>query len=237
VEKPISSGARIIVSGQHYPKEEAKRRQLHRWCRSRAGKEPVIGHIISDCRMQRNYLSGEEVLIISGIHQKFVMTGGVMSWHDLALHLIARYVGPMAAQTVARFLMLQWHAEGQAPYITFSPKLNHNDALILSLQKWLHNHFTEINIIEKIIKRSGLARRTIERRFREATGYSPLSYIQNLRIAEARSMLEQTNQAIEKISFNVGYENTAFFRRLFKRITRLTPGAYRRKFQIAMSNE
>ena len=49
---------RIIVPGQDKPKSESERRKLRKLCRSRAGIEPIIGHVKSDCRMQRNYLSG-----------------------------------------------------------------------------------------------------------------------------------------------------------------------------------
>jgi hypothetical protein len=53
-----------------------------------------------------------------GKAEDIVMTGGVvMSWHDLALYLITRYVGPVAAQAMARMLMLEWHGAGQASYI------------------------------------------------------------------------------------------------------------------------
>ena len=44
--------------------------------------------------------------------------------------------------------------------------------------------------------------------------------------------LERTKEAIDEISWNVGYEDPAFFRRLFKRLTGITPGAYRRKFKV-----
>lgn len=177
-------------------------------------------------------LKTEEVLITAGDRREFVMTGGVMSWHDLALHLIARHIGPTSAQAIARFLMLQWHEEGQAPYITFTPPMDHSDALIRELQKWLEKHFPVPNPVEEMVAKSGFTRRTLERRFQKATDLTPLAYVQNVRIAEARRKLERTNRSIEKIGFEVGYENTAFFRRLFKRLTRLTPGAYRRKFQI-----
>ena len=181
-------------------------------------------------------LKTKEILVTAGDHHEFIMTGGVMSWHDLALYLIARFIGPMGAQAISRFLMLQWHAEGQAPYIIFIPKTDHDDALILQLQKWLRSNFMLSNAVEELVDRSGLPRRTLERRFRKATKYSPLNYIQNLRIAEARRKLERTNQSVEKICFKVGYENTAFFRRLFKRITKMSPGAYRRKFHLSISD-
>lgn len=177
-------------------------------------------------------LRTQKVLITAGSRHEFVMTGGVMSWHDLALHLIARYVGPTAAQAMARLLMLEWHGDGQMPYIAFSPRLDHGDSVVFQLQKWLHIHYMVENPIEELVTRTSLSKRTIERRFRKATGNSPLSYVQNLRISEAKRRLERTDMSVEEIGYLVGYENTAFFRRIFKRITRLTPGAYRHKFQM-----
>ena len=47
------------------------------------------------------------------------MAGASASWHDLVLYLVARHVGPTAAQAVAKFLLLQWHTDGQAPYVPF----------------------------------------------------------------------------------------------------------------------
>lgn len=200
-----------------------------------SGREATI-HWAFASTFRRNFpdvrLRTEEVLITAGDRHEFVMTGGVMSWHDLALYLIARHLGPTVAHAMARLLMLQWHAHGQAPYITFSPRLDHGDALVLQLQRWLQEHYMVANPVEEMVSRSGLARRSLERRFRAATGCSPISYAQHLRIAKARQRLERTGVGVERISAEVGYENTAFFRRVFKRATRLTPGAYRRRFQM-----
>ena len=55
--------------------------------------------------------------------------------------------------------------------------------------------------------------------------------MQNLRVEEAKRLLEGERAATDDIAAAVGYENPAFFRRLFKRATGLTPGAYRRMFQ------
>ena len=177
-------------------------------------------------------LRPKEVLITAGERQEFVMTGGVMSWHDLALHLIARHVSPTAAQSLARLLMLEWHGTGQAPYIDFVPATNHGDAVIAEAQDWLKCHCMIANPVQELVHRTGLSPRTLGRRFRKATGHTPISYVQNLRISEARRLLERTDVAVEEIGVRVGYENTAFFRRLFNRTTGMKPGAYRRKFQL-----
>jgi transcriptional regulator GlxA family with amidase domain len=88
------------------------------------------------------------------------------------------------------------------------------------------------NPVDGMIKRSGLAERTFKRRFTKATGNSPIAYVQALRVEEAKRRLERTDAAVDEIGWNVGYEDPAFFRRLFKRITAMTPGAYRRKFRL-----
>lgn len=198
-----------------------------------AGREATI-HWAFAPTFRRNFpgvrLRTREVLITGGDRGELVMTGGVMSWHDLALHLVARYVGPTAAQAMARILMLEWHGSGQAPYIGFTPNRDHGDGAIAELQDWLETRYDLPTPVEAMAERVGLTRRTLERRFRRATGHTPLAYVQHLRIAEARRRLERTDQSVERIGLEVGYENTAFFRRVFKRATRLTPGAYRRKF-------
>ncbi|MCB9582262.1 MAG: helix-turn-helix domain-containing protein [Polyangiaceae bacterium] len=177
-------------------------------------------------------LRTEEVLITCGPRGELVMTGGVMSWHDLALHLIARHVGPIAAQSMARLLMLEWHGKGQAPYVHFSPRLDHGDAAVADAQRWLALHYMSDNPVEEVCARTKLSRRTLERRFRAVTGHTPIAYVQELRIEEARRLLERTTHSVEQIGAEVGYENGGFFRRVFRRVTHLTPSAYRRKFQL-----
>jgi transcriptional regulator GlxA family with amidase domain len=77
-----------------------------------------------------------------------------------------------------------------------------------------------------------LAERTFKRRFTNATGLTLIAYVQRLRIEDAKRRLERTDAPIEEISWQVGYEDPAFFRRLFKRMTGLAPGAYRKRFRI-----
>lgn len=85
-----------------------------------------------------------------------------------------------------------------------------------------------------MIHESGLADRTFKRRFQDATGFTPIKYVQHLRIENAKQYLENSETALNEIrfiSFIVGYENPSFFRRLFKRIVNVTPGEYRRMFR------
>ena len=200
-----------------------------------AGREATI-HWAYARTFRQNFptvrLRIEKVLVVTGERQEFAMSGASASWHDLVLYLVARHVGPAAAQAIAKFLLLQWHMEGQGPYVVFEAPTDHGDAAVLDAQRWLGDQFSVAAPVEEMVKRSGMAERSFKRRFTKATGYSPIAYVQHLRVEAAKRYLERTAAPIDEIGWKVGYEDPAFFRRLFKRITEMPPGAYRRKFRL-----
>jgi transcriptional regulator GlxA family with amidase domain len=174
----------------------------------------------------------EETLVATGEREELVMAGASASWHDLVLYLVARHVGPTAAQAVAKFLLLQWHTDGQGPYVPFDPPTDHDDAIVVEAQEWLRTHYAVAAPVTQMVERSGMPERTFKRRFARATGYSPIAYVQHIRVEEAKRRLERTSEPVDAISYAVGYEDPASFRRLFKRITGVPPGEYRRKLQL-----
>lgn len=174
----------------------------------------------------------ERVLVVAGKRDELVTSGASMTWHDLVLYLIARFAGATLAQEVARYFALQWHQDGLAPYMVFEGQAGHGDGAVTAAQNWAENHFSAANALERMLDESGLSERTFKRRFASATGLSPIAYVQRLRIEDAKRRLERTDAPVDEISWQVGYEEPAFFRRLFKRVTGVTPGAYRRRFKI-----
>jgi len=173
-----------------------------------------------------------DVLVVTGNHGELITSGAATAWHDLVLFLITRHVGPTAAQALARFMFMQWHQDGQAPYVVFSPPVDHGDGIVRGLQDWLEDNYAVPHTVEELVKRSGLPERTLKRRFTQATGLAPIAYVQRLRVEEAKRRLERMEDPVDEISWSVGYEDPAFFRHLFKRVTEITPGEYRRKFRI-----
>ena len=199
------------------------------------GKDATI-HWMYAQTFRRNFpgvrLRLDRALVAAGKRQEFLMSGTSTSWHDLILYLIAQHAGPTAAQAVAKFFAFQWHADGLSPYVVFEPPTGHGDAAIHKVQSWLSGHFSVANPIEQAARLSGIPERSFKRRFKSATGHAPIDYVQRLRVEEAKRRLERTRAPVDEIGWNVGYEDPAFFRRLFKRITGVTAGAYRRKFHI-----
>ena len=103
---------------------------------------------------------------------------------------------------------------------------------IAGAQDWLATHFSVANPVEEMIRRSGSAERTFKRRFTAATGLSPIAYVQRSGSRKPSAGWSAPSESVDDISWRVGYEEPAFFRRLFKRITGLTPATYRRRFRI-----
>lgn len=173
----------------------------------------------------------EPNLVFADRTGRIVTAGGTTSWHDLAIHIISRHCSPGEALRIAKAYLLKWHGEGQLPYTSLVRRQPHADSAVRHAEEWLKEHFREPNVVSEVIEESGIPERTLKRRFKAATGSALMVYVQNLRVEEAKRLLETDNVSSEEIASDVGYENTAFFRRLFKRCTGLTPGQYRRMFQ------
>jgi len=199
------------------------------------GHEATV-HWLSEAAFRRRHpavtLRIEEALVVSGERGRLVTSGAATAWHDLALYLVAHLIGPATANAVARFGLLQWHPEGQAAFHVFDPPMDHGDAAVAAAQRWIAAHLAVANPVERMVEHSGLPARTFKRRFRAATGETPIAYVQRLRVERAKRRLEQSADSIEEISWAVGYEDPASFRRLFKRLTGLTAGEYRRRFSV-----
>lgn len=179
------------------------------------------------------HLRAERILCPAGPEHRIITSGGAASWTDLALYLVTRFRGPAEAVRIAKVFLIGDHSEGQLPFAALGRPTAHHDATIARCQQWLAEHYAEPNPVARVTQLSGLPVRTFKRRFRSATGYTPIDYIQALRIEEAKQMLETTAEATDAVAHAVGYDDPAFFRRLFKRLTGVTPARYRQRFRFA----
>lgn len=162
---------------------------------------------------------------------RIITAGGTTSWHDLALHLIARYASPGEALRIAKVYLLKWHSETELPFASLVRSVPHGDSVVKKCENWLQDHYLEMDAIPQVTALSGVPERTLKRRFKSATGSSLITYLQNLRIEKAKHLLETTDIPVDEISYAAGYSDASFFRRLFKRLTGLTPSHYRKMFQ------
>lgn len=176
-------------------------------------------------------LAPERILCPAGSEHRIITSGGSGSFADLALYLIARFCGRAEAIRIAKIFLIGDRSEGQLPFAAIGKAAQHQDAVIRHCQAWLAEYYTEAKPVARMAALSGLPERTFKRRFRAATGYSPIDYVQTLRIEEAKQILETTDEPTDAVAHLVGYDDPAFFRRLFKRLVGVTPARYRQRFQ------
>ncbi len=185
---------------------------------------------VMEKRYPRVRVHVQRALVVTGEGQRLVMAGGGTTWLDLALYLIARLAGTEAAMQVARLNLIDWHATGQQPFARLARSRQTEDAVIARCQSWIAVNYACASPVAQMQRLSGLAERSFTRRFSQATGMAPLEYVHTLRLEEAKQMLEASEQPVEAIANEVGYEDAAFFSRLFRRKVGLTPVQYRRRF-------
>jgi transcriptional regulator GlxA family with amidase domain len=173
----------------------------------------------------------EPNLVFADPAGRIVTAGGTTSWHDLAIHIISRHASAGEALRIAKVYLLKWHGEGQLPYASLIRSAPHADSVARKCEQWLKEHYLQANVIQQVVEQANTPERTLKRRFKTATGSTLIEYVQNLRIEEAKRLLEAGQMPVDDICVAAGYEDPSFFRRLFKRLTGLTPSQYRRMFQ------
>lgn len=156
--------------------------------------------------------------------------GGGMAWWDLGIYLVERYAGARVARELAKAFVIDAGRTSQAPYGALQARRYHSDAAILKLQDWLDEHYDQPVTLQFLAAQCGLTERSLIRRFRAATGDTPVGYLQILRIEAARQRLESSRISVEEVTRQVGYEDLSSFSRLFRKHTGLSPGAYRSRF-------
>jgi len=158
-------------------------------------------------------------------------SGGVYAAIDLALYLVAKFCGHEIALQCSRALLVSMpRRSGQSGYAVLPLGRQHSDDRIREVEEHVQRHFHGDLPIEELARRAGMGQRNFIRRFKAATGEVPGAYIQALRVAAAKEMLERGATSIQAVCSKIGYGDIAFFRRLFKRHTGMTPGEYRTRF-------
>lgn len=160
-------------------------------------------------------------------------SGGVYGSIDLSLFLVERYCGHDVALRTAKALLLETPRTWQAGYSVDPPRVAHRDAQIQEAQDWLYREFSRDLRVEALAARVGMSPRHFARRFKAATGDTPLNYLHRVRINAAKHLLEQETASIRDVGLAVGYEDVAFFRRLFTRYTGQAPRQYRERFGVS----
>ena len=160
-----------------------------------------------------------------------ICTSSVSEYYQAMMLVLGGLFGSNHKEKCDQFLKGKVTEEQQVSHSDFLEFRQHNDQLIHALQDWMHEQdSTQLNVV-KCASHCCLSERQMKRRFKMATGETPINYIQRIRIALAREKLNRTEYSIERICNEIGYNDTNYFRILFKKYQKMTPTEYRNSMQ------
>ena len=151
----------------------------------------------------------------------------VNSLADLTVHFIKRFFGKAVASHVERHFSHEIRKAYETSVFFEATESAHPDEEITQIQIWLHDNYFKEVIFAQIAERFAMSLRTLNRRFKNALGKTPLEYLQEIRINTAKDLLKTSNLSINEIADKVGYQDTGHFTFLFKRHMSISPKAYR----------
>ena len=160
-------------------------------------------------------------------------SGGATSFLSLALHVVERLLGSEVARAASKMFLIDPNKSPQGAYAIFGPQKAHSDADILRAQGIIEQRLDAQLSVDDLAREVAMSRRNFVRRFTAATGNNPREYLQRARIEAAKRALERTRSPVAAVAVDVGYEDVVAFRRMFTRLTGLTPSAYRSRYGAA----
>lgn len=160
---------------------------------------------------------------------QILTSAGAAAGLDLCLHLVRRDYGSAVAANAARVSVMPLEREGgQAQFIVHEPPVS--GTTLEPLLRWLEHNLENTLGLEEIAHEAKLSTRTLNRRFREQIGTTPLQWLQTARIRRAQQLLETTTLCVEEVATAVGFASATTFRERFNRLVGTNPQAYRRTF-------
>lgn len=163
--------------------------------------------------------------------QNIITAGGIMSWLDLGLELVARFSTSAVMRTLGKFLIVDTGRREQRYYQSFQPKVDHANQAIIKVQHYIQQQLANSLSVLQLSQQCHMSERTLLRQFHRSTGYKPLEYIQRVRIQKACELLENSSQNIDNIAAAVGYNDVNSFRKRFTSVIGITPSEFRKRFK------
>ena len=98
---------------------------------------------------------------------------------------------------------------------------------LASAISYIEDHYKEKVTLEDIAAQAGISVRQLNRVFQAYYKTTPIVYLQNLRLEQARAMLKQTTLSVTDISYLIGFNDSNYLTRQFKKTYGLSPKAFR----------
>jgi transcriptional regulator GlxA family with amidase domain len=162
---------------------------------------------------------------------QILSSAGAAAGLDLCLHMVRQDYGSAVAADTARVSVMPLERDGgQAQFIVHEQPMPEG-ASLEPLLRWMEENAHRPLTLKEIAGQAVMSTRTLNRRFREQTGTTPLQWLHRARLRQAQYLLETTSHSLERIAADAGFGSSTTFRDRFKRVLGTSPQAYRRAFR------
>jgi transcriptional regulator GlxA family with amidase domain len=156
--------------------------------------------------------------------------GGAYSFLNLLLYLIEKYYDRETAIFCSKVFQIDMDRKTQSEFSIFIGQKMHGDEVIAKAQEFIENNVANKISIEALSSKLAVGRRNFDRRFIKATGNTPTEYMQRVKIESAKKEFENSRKSINEVMYHVGYSDNKAFREVFRKITGMSPFAYKERY-------
>ncbi len=162
--------------------------------------------------------------------QGIYTNGGAYSFLNLMIYLVEKYYDRKTAIFCAKVFQIEIDRNSQSAFTIFTGQKLHGDEMVKKAQAYIEKNLNEKISMEDLSAKVAAGRRNFDRRFIKATGNTPVEYAQRVKIESAKRALENSRKTINEVMYEVGYSDVKAFREVFRKITGMSPVAYKERY-------
>lgn len=156
--------------------------------------------------------------------------GGAYSFLNLMIYLVEKYYDRQTAIFCSKVFQIEIDRDSQSAFTIFTGQKLHGDEMVKKAQVYIELNLHEKISVEHLSAKFAAGRRNFDRRFIKATGNTPVEYAQRVKIESAKKAFETTRKTINEVMYEVGYSDVKAFREVFRKITGMSPVAYKGRY-------
>ena len=161
----------------------------------------------------------------------------INSLADISVHLIEIFLGAETALHVERNFSHEIRRDYKKQSFLAGGEAPSNDEVVIEALAWIMENIGAGFSIDYMAEKLGISRRTLDRRFKAATGVSLRTFWQKQKIKMARELLSETDLPVGEVAWRVGYSDGGYFSHLFRREMSVTPLEYRKTVRAKLFSD
>jgi transcriptional regulator GlxA family with amidase domain len=168
-------------------------------------------------------------------HGDVLTSAGAATGLDLCLQMIRNDFGSAVAAEVARHVVVAPQRDGGQAQFIVHPEPCPGSGSLEPTMRWIRDRLAEPITLAEMAGHAAVSPRTLNRKFREQTGTTPLQWLLMQRVRLAQELLETSSTPVEEIARRCGFGTSINMRQHFTRQVQVSPNGYRRAFQLRQS--